>query len=85
MNRFAELLDALVFTPSRNGKLRLMREYFAAVADPDRGWALAALTGGLSFAEAKASQIRDLATQRVDAELFAGPTTSSATSPRRWR
>jgi DNA ligase 1 len=70
MNRFAELLDALVFTPSRNGKLRLMREYFAAVPDPDRGWALAALTGELGFAEAKASQIRDLVLRRVDAELF---------------
>ena len=29
MNRFAALLDALLFTPSRNGKLRLMQEYFA--------------------------------------------------------
>ena len=25
MNRFAALLDALLFTPSRNGKLRLMQ------------------------------------------------------------
>ena len=44
MNRFAALLDALLFTPSRNGKLRLMQEYFASVPDPERGWALAALT-----------------------------------------
>jgi DNA ligase 1 len=71
VNRFAELLDALLFTPSRNGKLRLMREYFATVPDPERGWALAALTGELSFAEAKPSQVRDLAVARVDAELFA--------------
>ena len=34
MNRFAELLDALLFTPSRNGKLRLMQEYFATDARP---------------------------------------------------
>jgi ATP-dependent DNA ligase len=71
LNRFAALLDALLFTPSRNGKLRLMREYFATTADPERGWALAALTGELSFAEAKPSQVRDLATSRVDPELFA--------------
>ena len=71
MNRFAELLDALLFTPSRNGKLRLMQEYFATTPDPGRGWALAALTGELSFAEAKPSQVRDLATARVDPELFA--------------
>lgn len=70
MKRFAELLDALLFTPSRNGKLRLMQEYFATTPDPERGWALAALTGELSFAEAKPSQVRDLAAARVDPELF---------------
>ena len=66
VNRFAELLDALLFTPSRNGKLRLMQEYFATTPDPERGWALAALTGELGFAEAKPSQVRDLAMARVD-------------------
>ncbi len=71
MNRFAELLDALLFTPSRNGKLRLMIEYFAAQPDPERGWALAALTGELVFAEAKPGQVRALAMSRVDPELFA--------------
>ena len=70
MNRFAELLDALLFTPSRNGKLRLMQEYFATTPDPERGWALAALTGELGFAQAKPSQVRDLAMSRVDPELF---------------
>jgi len=71
MNRFAGLLDALLFTPARLGKLRLMMEYFATTADPERGWALAALTGELSFAEAKPQQIRALAMSRVDPELFA--------------
>jgi DNA ligase 1 len=71
MNRFAELLDALLFTPSRNGKLRLMWEYFASQPDPERGWALAALTGELVFAEAKPGQVRALAMARVDPELFA--------------
>jgi len=71
VNRFAELLDALLFTPPRNGKLRLMAEYFATTADPERGWALAALTGELSFAEAKPGQVRALAMARVDPELFA--------------
>ena len=70
MIKFAELLDALLFTPSRNGKLRLMREYFGTTADPERGWTLAALTGSLSFREAKSAQIRDLVLSRVDAELF---------------
>src|SRR5437868_9515727 len=47
-----------------------MQEYFATTPDPERGWALAALTGELSFAEAKPSQVRDLAISRVDPELF---------------
>ena len=70
MNRFAALLEALLLTPSRNGKLRLMQEYFATQPDPERGWALAALTGELSFAEAKPNQVRALAAERVDPELF---------------
>jgi DNA ligase-1 len=70
VNRFAALLDALLFTPSRNGKLRLMREYFASAPDPERGWGLAALTGELVFDEAKPSQVRALAAARVDPELL---------------
>jgi DNA ligase 1 len=70
VNRFAALLDALLFTPSRNGKLRLMREYFASQPDPERGWALAALTGELAFDEAKPNQVRALAAARVDPELL---------------
>ena len=49
MKRFADLLDRLAYTPSRNAKLRLLADYFAATPDPDRGWALAALTDGLFF------------------------------------
>jgi DNA ligase 1 len=70
VNRFAALLEALLLTPSRNGKLRLMQEYFAGEPDPDRGWALAALTGELSFAEAKPNQVRRLAAERIDPELL---------------
>ncbi len=70
MNRFAELLDALLFTPSRNGKLRLMQEYFATSPDPERGWALAALTGELVFDAAKPAQVRALAAGRLDPELL---------------
>jgi len=68
---FANLLERLVFTPSRNGKLALLRRYFATTPDPDRGWGLAAITGTLSFAAAKAGMIRDLAAARTDPTLFA--------------
>ena len=71
MKRFAELLDRLAYEPSRNAKLRLLTDYFRAVADPDRGYALAAITGALSFRHAKAGMIRALIAERTDEVLFA--------------
>jgi DNA ligase-1 len=70
MKHFAALLDALSFEPSRNGKLRLMTDYFRRIPDPERGWALAALTGSLSFRQAKPALIRTLILDRVDPVLF---------------
>jgi DNA ligase-1 len=71
MNRFAELLDRLAYEPGRNNKLRLLTSYFREVGDPDRGYALAALTGALSFKHAKPGLIRDLIAERTDPVLFA--------------
>ncbi|MBN9604911.1 MAG: cisplatin damage response ATP-dependent DNA ligase [Afipia felis] len=71
MNRFAHLLDRLAYEPGRNNKLRLMTAYFREVEDPDRGYALAALTGALSFRHAKPGLIRDLIAERTDSTLFA--------------
>src|SRR4051812_22577797 len=71
MNRFAALLDRLAYEPSRNGKLRLMTEYFRATPDPERGYALAAITGALSFRHAKPNIIRTLIEERADPVLFA--------------
>src|SRR5580692_11142631 len=70
MNRFAELLDRLTYEPARNAKLRLMTDYFRSTPDPERGWALAALTGALSFPHAKAGLIRNLIAERTDPVLF---------------
>jgi DNA ligase-1 len=70
MKTFSQLLERLVFTPSRNAKLALLSDYFARTPDPDRGYALAALTGGLSFKNAKAGVIRELVSARVDPVLF---------------
>ena len=70
MNRFAELLDRLAYEPGRNNKLRLITAYFRETEDPDRGFALAAMTGALSFKHAKASLIRDLIVARTDPVLF---------------
>lgn len=71
MERFADLLDALIYTRSRNDKLRLIADYLRTTADPERGWALAALTGGLDFPAVKPAAIRALIGERVDPVLFA--------------
>ncbi|WP_374386585.1 cisplatin damage response ATP-dependent DNA ligase [Brevundimonas sp.] len=70
MRAFAELLDRLSLTASRNAKLVLVRDYLKATPDPDRGWALAALTGDLSFSAAKPAMIRKAVEARVDPVLF---------------
>ena len=70
MNRFAALLDRLAYEPSRNAKLRLMTDYFRTTPDPDRGYALAAMTGALSFRHAKAGIIRALIAERTEPVLF---------------
>ena len=70
MNRFAALLDRLAFEHGRNAKLRQMTEYFRVTPDPERGFALAALTGALSFQHAKPGIIRALIAERVDPVLF---------------
>jgi DNA ligase-1 len=70
MIAFAELLERLVFTPSRNAKIALLRRYFATQPDPDRGIGLAAITGELSFTAAKPGLIRELAATRTDPVLF---------------
>ncbi len=71
MNRFAELLDRLTYEPARNSKLRLITDYFAKTPDPERGYALAALTGALSFQNAKPNMVRTLIAERTDPVLFA--------------
>ena len=71
MKAFADLLERLVFAPARSTKLALLKDWIATEPDPDRGIGLAALTGELSFAAAKAGLIRALAAERTDPVLFA--------------
>ncbi len=70
MKAFAALLDRLAFTPARNTKLRVIEDYFRSTPDPDRGYALAALTGSLDFPAAKPAMVRGLVESRVDPLLF---------------
>lgn len=70
MKSFSNLLDTLVYTTSRNRKLALIAQYLRETPDPDRGWALAALTGELDFPAVKSSTIRNLMKERVDPALW---------------
>lgn len=70
MKRFADLLDRLVLTPSRNGKLRLLVDHFRSVPDPERGLALAAITGELDIRSVKPAMLRGLMETRMDPVLF---------------
>jgi DNA ligase 1 len=71
MNRFAELLDRLAYEPRRNAKIALIAAFFRSTPDPERGLALAAMTGSLVFPQAKAGIIRQLIAERTDPVLFA--------------
>ena len=70
MKAFATLLDRLVLTPSRNGKLTLLADYFRDTPDPDRGYGLAALAGGLDLKSVKPAMLRELVLERMDGVLF---------------
>lgn len=70
MRRFATLLDGLIYTRSRNAKLKLIADYLRTTPDPDRGWAMAALTGDLDLPAVKPAMIRALIETRVDPVLF---------------
>jgi DNA ligase 1 len=70
MHAFAGLLDSLIYTRGRNAKLKLIADYLHATPDPDRGWAMAALTGDLDLPAVKPALIRALAESRVDPVLF---------------
>ncbi len=70
MKAFAALIDRLIYTRSRNTKLALIVDYLRHTPDPDRGWAIAALTESLDFPAVKAAMVRALLATRVDEELF---------------
>jgi DNA ligase-1 len=67
---FSQLLDDLVYTRSRNSKLRLIGDYLKETPDPDRGIALAALTGTLDIPAVKPAVVRGLAEERIDPVLL---------------
>jgi DNA ligase-1 len=71
MHAFALLLDTLTTTPARKGKLSLLVDYFRDAPDPDRGFALAALTDGLFPRLPLRRSLAALLETRVDPVLYA--------------
>ncbi|MEP7130129.1 MAG: ATP-dependent DNA ligase, partial [Sphingomicrobium sp.] len=70
MRAFSQLLDDLVYTRSRNTKLKLIGEYLKQTPGPDRGYGLAALTGTLDIPAVKGAAVRAIAEDRVDPVLL---------------
>jgi DNA ligase-1 len=71
MQSFASLLDRLYYTHSTLDKAAVLANYLRRTADPDRGWALAAIAGTLNLELFKRALVRDLTAERVDPVLFA--------------
>src|SRR3954469_20065913 len=70
MRAFSQLLDDLVYTRSRNTKLKLIGDYLKETPDPDRGYGLAALTATLDIPHIKPAAVRGLVAERIDPVLF---------------
>ncbi len=70
MERFSRLLDDLYFTNSTKAKEAILASYLRDTPDPDRGWALAAIAGTLSFDLFKRNLTKTMMAERMDPFLF---------------
>ena len=71
MKKFSDLINKLLLTPSRNRKIEILSNYFQNTPDPDRGFALAVLTGNLELKNISISKIKEIVCKKIDPELFA--------------
>ncbi len=71
MKQFSLLLEKLILTPARNQKIAYMVQYFREAPDPDRGYALAVLTGDMNIRNVKSSLLKNIILKKVDPTLFA--------------
>jgi DNA ligase 1 len=70
MRAFAALLDGLGTTQSRTRKIALLTRYFRDTPDPDRGWALAALTDGVPVKLPLRRMLGELTARFIDPVLY---------------
>lgn len=68
---FSTLLDSLYYTSSTKAKTRLLCEYLTNTPDPDRGWAIAVLSGTLQLEFFSRSTVKNLMLTHCDPVLFA--------------
>ncbi len=70
MRAFAQLLDSLGTTQSRNRKIALLAAYVHSIPDPDRGWAMAALTDGVPIRLPLRRMLTALTARVIDPVLY---------------
>ena len=70
MKKFSDLLHSLLYAPQRSVKQAYLEEFIKNTKDPDRGFAISALTGELSIQGVKTHLIRQIAYKRCDPLLF---------------
>ena len=70
MKDFSNLLERIIFTPSRNSKISIISQFFKNSKDPERGFALAILTGNLKIAKITSSNLKEITKKKVDPILF---------------
>ena len=70
MKDFSNLLEKIIFTPSRNSKISIISQFFKNSKNPERGFALAILTGNLKIAKITSSSLKDITKKKVDPILF---------------
>lgn len=70
MKGFAALLELLSVQTEDAARLALLTQYLRDTPDPDRGWALAVLTGAVELRLTTPAMLRRLAGERIDPRLF---------------
>ena len=70
MKALATLIDRLTVTPKPEHQITLISDYLRLTAGPDRGFALAALTGAWGPRVIRPAKLREWMAQRVDPVLL---------------
>ena len=70
MEKFARLLENIIYSPSRNRKIELLVEYYKQTNDPDRGFAVALITNSLKLSSIRSTNLKQIIKSKVDPILF---------------